>query len=725
MRKFRNFWTTTVAATLVTGAVAIGVPATTYAASTEYTVPNMNMLSLVKPAYSGASGQLAFTDQANGLWRWSPTSGAAPLKLADPPAGNTTPGMTVTAISVDGNSVLANATLYRIVDSTVTSMPIDATKFDCGTGSGATSVAWGYSPSLTRLAKACGNGTTVIGTLSGSTVTMQTFTDTTVAGTPFVDEVAVNDDGTFKVMRGRKIAGGDAEVPGVMYSLYNANGDTASTQTPPDTGASFSYFARPPEPASYAPGVSAVAGKDKGVLGMVVDGTYKPFALSSIPAPADAAEWNKTFDYLGGLLANGYGSGCSYTGSKILCFVGDLVKGQGAWIPAIAVTSGDTGRSSADGQWFVRRTAPNKIVLDDAKPTVDPTGPKVNPNDRVCFGVTGDPGDWAVVNLTPANATAAGDLRLVSSDSTGVQSFSNVNFVPGTPNPNVAIAKIGTDGKVCAVNSEHASLNLIADQLGNIRAGSFTPAQANGVPERKLDTRSTAPVQPGKAACFAVAGKVGDFAVVNITPVRAQGAGDMKMVSSDDVSRNDTFSNVNFKVGSADPNLAIAKIGADGKVCVVDSKQSAVDVIGDHLGTIAAAGFAPAQSNGVPVRKLDTRDGTALAPNASSCVATEGGVGAFAIVNLTPVSATGSGNLKAISSDLASNAPEFSNANYAVGTTDPNVAVAKIGSTGICAINGPTATTGLVIDHLGSLTSTAFAPAQSDGAPKRVLNTRA
>ena len=56
--------------------------------------------------------------------------------------------------------------------------------------------------------------------------------------------------------------------------------------------------------------------------------------------------------------------------------------------------------------------------------------------------------------------------------------------------------------------------------------------------------------------CFKVAGSPGDAAVVNLTPVLAQGSGNGLLVSSD-VTSPPVAANVNYKTGTVDPNVAI------------------------------------------------------------------------------------------------------------------------------------------------------------------------
>src|SRR5690606_4998254 len=132
----------------------------------------------------------------------------------------------------------------------------------------------------------------------------------------------------------------------------------------------------------------------------------------------------------------------------------------------------------------------------DMPPTEGPdTGP-VGPGGRVCFGVVGAAGDAAIVNVTPVLASNPGNGQLVSSDVASPPVASNVNFVPGSVDPNVAVATIGSDGQVCYVNSGHASVHVIADHLGTIGAAAYQPASNSGAPVRTLDTRAAQAIAP-------------------------------------------------------------------------------------------------------------------------------------------------------------------------------------------------------------------------------------
>ena len=333
-----------------------------------------------------------------------------------------------------------------------------------------------------------------------------------------------------------------------------------------------------------------------------------------------------------------------------------------------------------------------------------------------------------MVNLTPVGATGPGNGQLVSSDVATPPLASNVNFTTGSFDPNVAVAPIGLDGKVCFVNSRNASVHLVADHLGTIKASSFTFASPSGAPVRKVDTREAVGgtrIGASGRLCFAVAGGPGNVAVVNLTPLNASGLGNGQLISSDVVSPP-VASNVNFSPGSVDPNVALAPIGVDGRVCFANSVHASIDLVADHLGTIDAAAMT-LPAGGAPARVVDTRTGPGAAvigPSGRRCFDATGGAGNITIVNLTPVNAQGLGNGQLISSDVA-NPPLASNVNFAPGSFDPNVALAPIGADGrACYVNSVHTTIDLVADQLGTIKVAAYTLASPTGAPVRVVDTR-
>ena len=143
---------------------------------------------------------------------------------------------------------------------------------------------------------------------------------------------------------------------------------------------------------------------------------------------------------------------------------------------------------------------------------------------------------YAIVNLTPVEANTPGNGQLIGSGVGVPPVASNVNFGPGSVDPNVAVTPIGPDGQVCYVNSEHTNVHLVADHLATINAGYFVPGSSNGGSVRRIDTRSGlggGKIAPSGHVCFSGGGRWGEFAVVNLTPVEATGLGNGQLVPSD------------------------------------------------------------------------------------------------------------------------------------------------------------------------------------------------
>lgn len=115
-------------------------------------------------------------------------------------------------------------------------------------------------------------------------------------------------------------------------------------------------------------------------------------------------------------------------------------------------------------------------------------GPVVAPSERRCVAAVGAlPGEYVMLNATPVEATAFGFGTLHSSaDPAG--STSNVNFGPGSVDPNIALTRVGPDGNVCFTNSRHASVHVILDELVVGAASAFRPASDRGA-VRLVDTR--------------------------------------------------------------------------------------------------------------------------------------------------------------------------------------------------------------------------------------------
>jgi hypothetical protein len=379
-------------------------------------------------------------------------------------------------------------------------------------------------------------------------------------------------------------------------------------------------------------------------------------------------------------------------------------------------------------------------------------GTPLDPGASVCPGAVGSPGAVAVLNLTPVEAAAGGFGAVRASDAPsnntlGEAAVSNVNFRVGSIDPNVALAAIGADGRVCFDNSPHAAVQLVADQMGVMPATAYQPASATGA-RRLLDTRrlfveggpATGALAPGASVCPKAVGDPGRVAVVNVTPLEATNGGFGAVRASDAPSNNTlgeaAVSNVNFRVGSVDPNLAFAKIGSDGRICFDNSPHATIHLIIDQMGSLPADALVPAAASGA-TRLIDTRRGLvvggtathSIAPGAAVCAKAVGQPGDVAVVNGTPVDAGGAGFMAVRASDAPSNNTlgdqAVSNWNFDVASVDPNVAFAKIGPDGsICVDNSPHATVQMVLDQAGYIPSGRFTPPAATGAARLVDSRR-
>ncbi|MAT05581.1 MAG: hypothetical protein CL424_11120 [Acidimicrobiaceae bacterium] len=353
------------------------------------------------------------------------------------------------------------------------------------------------------------------------------------------------------------------------------------------------------------------------------------------------------------------------------------------------------------------------FVIDTTElPEPDAAAAPIEPGETYCFPAVGaGPGDVAVVNVTPVLATAAGHGTLHSSDEPA-GSTSNVNFAPGSVDPNVAFTTVGSDGEICFTNSEHATVHLIADQLLVGDPSALSTPTVDGA-ARLVDTRrdgDRAPLAPAARRCVDAFGEPGDIAFVNITPVLASTAGHGTLHASDDPAGQ--TSNVNFRPDSTNPNVGTAAIGSDGQICFTNSDHATVHVVLDQL-LVADATMRPPTPEGA-ARLYDTRDDTPIAPGETRCFPSWGDI---AVINLTPVLADASGH--GVLHAEADPPGTVSNVNFGVGTVDPNLGFA--GSA--CFTNSEHATVHLVLDQLLAADTTVLQPPTADGA-HRLTDTR-
>jgi len=315
------------------------------------------------------------------------------------------------------------------------------------------------------------------------------------------------------------------------------------------------------------------------------------------------------------------------------------------------------------------------------------------------------------LNVTVTGATADGYVTVYPCGSTKPNS-SNLNFVAGGTIPNLVIAKIGTNGKVCIETS--AATHIIADVNGFYpKTSTFEPLR----PARLIDTRvpSSGTVDGLFQAIgirtnnvvteLQVAGRGqvavdADAVVLNVTATGALGPGYVTVYPCGTTKPN--ASSLNFVAGDTIPNVVIAKIGTGGKVCIETS--AATHIIAD------VNGFYPADSTFTalaPKRLLDSRvpssgtdDGLfqaiGIRPNnvvTELQITGRGGVPSWAesvVLNVTVTGALAAGFVTVY--PCGSTKPNASNLNFVIGDTIPNLVISKIGTAGRVCIETSAAT---------------------------------
>ena len=323
----------------------------------------------------------------------------------------------------------------------------------------------------------------------------------------------------------------------------------------------------------------------------------------------------------------------------------------------------------------------------------------------------------ATLNVTVTEAAAPGFLTLYPCDAER-PTASNLNYAAGTTIPNAVISKLDTSGLVCVYASQ--PLQLIIDVNGAFPAETtYLPIN----PARLLDTRpgsttsdgqqqGAGAVAAGSVTTLQVTGRANipaDAAavVLNVTITEPSGAGYATVYPCG--TEPPTASNLNYTSGLTIPNLAIAKLGSDGTVCIYS--QQSTHLIADVNGYFPAGTTYNAL---VPARLLDTR------PAATTVDGIAAGSGIVPLGTVTVVHVLGRGGVPANASSAVLNVtvtepvapgyatvypcgiepPLASNLNFVAGQTIPNAVLTKIGTNGdICIYNSQA--THLVTDVTG------------------------
>ena len=346
----------------------------------------------------------------------------------------------------------------------------------------------------------------------------------------------------------------------------------------------------------------------------------------------------------------------------------------------------------------------------------------------VAFQVAGVNGIPAAARAVVLNVTgigpSAGTFLTVWPSGDTQPPTSNLNLVPGEVAPNLAIVKIGADGKV-AIYNDSGAIDIAADALGYF----LDPAIALGtggkqhglLPTRVVDTRlgqgaPKAPIATDGILSFQATGVGGvpSFAtsvILNLTGIAPAGTGGYLTVWPTGEIQP-VASNLNLVPGQVRPNLVIAKVGAAGKVSVYNQAgpvDIAVDVLGYFSKQVSEPGSG--QVGIVPQRALDTRRGigtggaiakVGAGQSISVRIAGLGAVPNYAssvVLNVTAVGATQSSFVTVWPTGEVR--PLASNLNPSDPNPIPNHVIAKIGAGGAVSLYNDTGETDLIIDVMG------------------------
>jgi uncharacterized protein (DUF1501 family) len=227
------------------------------------------------------------------------------------------------------------------------------------------------------------------------------------------------------------------------------------------------------------------------------------------------------------------------------------------------------------------------------------------------------------VNLTSIRSGAKTYLTAFPTGQSRPDS-STLNPRAGSVVPNMTIVGVGNDGTISVYNNT-SKVHLTVDVMGYFRpSGGSSSVSVLGkmlplTPSRILDTRNgigapKARVRGGNTFSLHVLGEGGvptsgvDAVVVNLLSVRPTQNGYVTAWPTG-ADRPNTAS-LSYRTGRTIPNLAICKVGPDGKINV-EASTGQVDLIADVVGCFSDVG---AQLSPVaPRRLLDTRTGVGAA----------------------------------------------------------------------------------------------------------------
>jgi hypothetical protein len=271
----------------------------------------------------------------------------------------------------------------------------------------------------------------------------------------------------------------------------------------------------------------------------------------------------------------------------------DVVADLTGWVSAPSATPGAAGLFNAVVPARLLDTrdgtgAPRAAVAGGSSINLQVTGQGGVPTGGVAA---------VVLNLTATNVTRPTYITAWP-DGTAMPTASNLNPAAGQTVANRVIVKVGSGGRVDLFNAA-GSADLIADVGGWFTDGSVATTGGTFVgltPSRILDTRNGTgglgtSLWPGRPIAVQVAGRGGVPAmtaptpptavVINVTITGATAASYLTVWP--DGTAQPLASDLNWAAGQTLPNLAVVRLGSDGKLEIY-SPYGYTDVLFDVVG---------------------------------------------------------------------------------------------------------------------------------------------
>lgn len=328
----------------------------------------------------------------------------------------------------------------------------------------------------------------------------------------------------------------------------------------------------------------------------------------------------------------------------------------------------------------VAATAPGYVsapqrLMDTRNGTGGPTGPVSGFVPLSVPASVVPTGDTAVLTVTATGSTGAGYV-VVYPAGQNKPPTSNVNFTPGSTQPDLVAVQTSSSGQVDMYVGGSAT-QLVVDLDGYFQPGAYTPLAASRIADSRTGLGlGQGPFTGARTLTLPASLPTGGGPVaLTVTATGSSGSGFVTVYPAG--SPRPPTSNVNFAPATSEPDLVFVTPNASHQVTVYVG-GSAVQVVVDLDGYVPSG--SAVTSLAAPVRALDTRTttGPVSGPVSFTVPSSVPSTATSIIVTLTATGATGPGYLVAY--PAGTTRPDTSNNNFTAGTTHAVAALVQIGA---------------------------------------------